>query len=317
LLRDGTGNLYGTTVYGGKVEQNCSTLGCGIVFKLDKTRKETVLHKFTGGADGDIPVGPLVEDKAGNLYGATEFSGDGFGTVFRLSRRGKLTVLHNFSGGVDGSDPAAGITLDAAGNIYGTTFDGGLGSQCCGVVFKLDTDGTETVLHTFGGPDGAGPSSPLLMDSGGNLYGMTEGGGNLDCQGGLGCGVVYKLSPNSNGTWAETVLYKFCSASNCTDGKFPGGGALIQDAAGNLYGTAIEGGANTSCSGGNGCGVVFKLDTSGTETVLHSFAGKTDGNNPIGVTVDRTGNLYGTAVSGGDTACNPPLGCGTVFKLSP
>jgi uncharacterized repeat protein (TIGR03803 family) len=311
LLRNAAGNLYGTTIYGGKINNHVCSLGCGVVFKLDGSGKETVLHKFNGVKEW-FPVGPLVEDPAGSLYGVVQ----NFGSVFKVDKTGKETVLYNFGCGSDGCDPATGVILDSAGNIYGTTFDGGLGSQCCGVVFKLDADGTETVLHTFEGPDGAGPSSPLLMDSGGNLYGMTSGGGNLDCQGGLGCGVVYKLSPNSNGTWAETVLYKFCSTSNCTDGKFPGGGALIQDAAGNLYGTAIEGGANAGC-GGSGCGVVFELSTSGKETVLHNFTGGHDGGLPTGLTMDSARNLYGTAPAGGDTTCNPPTGCGTVFKLTP
>jgi uncharacterized repeat protein (TIGR03803 family) len=322
LLRDVAGNFYGTTVYGGKINHFCS-LGCGVAFELDKSGKETVLHKFNGDPDGYYPTGPLVRDKAGNLYGATQLGGkSGLGTVFKLSPTGKETILYDFGGGSDGGAPSAGVILDAEGNTYGTTFIGGdlncNPGQGCGVVFKVDTGGNETVLHTFEGPDGSSPTSPLLMDSDENLYGTTQDGGNLDCQGGLGCGVAFQLSPQSNGTWAETVLYAFCSASNCIDGKFPSVGALIRDAAGNLYGTIIEGGANTSCSGGNGCGVVFRLNANGSETVLHNFAGKTDGNYPLsGVTRDQTGNLYGTAASGGDTACNSPLGCGTVFKLSP
>jgi uncharacterized repeat protein (TIGR03803 family) len=321
LLRDAAGNLFGTTAYGGKVEQACSSLGCGVAFELDKSGKETVLHKFTGGADGNSPVGPLVEDRGGNLYGATASSGNGFGTVFRLSRRGKETVLHNFSGSSDGYNPSGGVILDAGGNIYGTTFIGGdlncNPGQGCGVVFKIDTTGKETVLHTFGGSDGANPTSPLLLDSAGNLYGTTDKGGNLECQGGLGCGVVFELSPGSGGSWTEKVLYDFCSASNCTDGKFPGQGGLIQDASGNFYGTTIEGGIDLTCSGGNGRGVVFKLDASGKETVLHNFTGGKDGYYPAtGMTLDLPGNLYGTAIGGGDTSCNPPLGCGTVFKLN-
>jgi uncharacterized repeat protein (TIGR03803 family) len=268
-------------------------------------------------------VGPLVKDKVGNLYGATQLGGKrGLGTVFKLSPAGKETILHNFSGGSGGGALGAGVILDSTGNIYGTTFIGGdlncNPGQGCGVVFKVDISGHETVLHTFEGSDGASPWSPLIPDSAGNLYGTTQAGGDLGlCSVGLGCGVVFELSPNSDGTWSETVLYKFCSASNCTDGKFPSAGTLIQDAAGNLYGTTIEGGANTGCSGGNGCGVVFELNASGKETVLHNFTGGTDGNYPLtGVTMDKAGNLYGTATSGGNTKCNPPTGCGTVFKLS-
>jgi uncharacterized repeat protein (TIGR03803 family) len=317
LLRDAAGILYGTTIFGGKASHACGSVGCGVVFKLDSNGAETVLHKFSG-VDGAAPVGPLIEDRASNLYGATSDYSDG-GTLFKLGKAGGEKVLYRFGCGAGGCDVAAGVIRDSAGNIYGTTFIGGSGcSQGCGVAFELDTNGTETVLHTFGESDGANPTSPLLLDSGGNLYGTTQEGGNLDCQPGQGCGVAFKLSPNSNGTWEETVLYTFCSASNCTDGRYPSEGALVRDAAGNLYGTTIQGGANASCDSGDGCGVVFKLDTNGTETVLHNFAGKTDGNYPLtGVTIDRAGNLCGTAASGGDTSCNPPLGCGTVFKIIP
>jgi uncharacterized repeat protein (TIGR03803 family) len=307
LLRDAAGNLYGTTGYGGKVNNHVCPTGCGVVFKLDNSGKETVLHKFNG-VEEWFPVGPLVEDRAGSLYGVVQ----NFGSVFKLDKTGKESVLFSFGCGSDGCDPAAGVILDAAGNSYGTTFDGGIGTQCCGVVYRLDTSGVETVLHTFEGPDGAGPTAPLLMDSAGNLYGTTKYGGNLQCRGGEGCGVAFELSLNSNGTWAETVLYKFCSESNCIDGQLPGNGALVRDASGNLYGTTVEGGIHTSCSGGSGCGVIFKLDGSGGETVLHNFTGGMDGYYPLaGVTMDAAGNLYGTAAGGGAG------GDGTIFKIIP
>jgi uncharacterized repeat protein (TIGR03803 family) len=308
LLRDATGNLYGTTIYGGN---SCGSTGCGVVFKLDKTGKETVLHKFSG-PDGSSPVGPLVEDAGGNLYGATQYGSNG-GTIFKLDRIGRHKVLYSFGCGSDGCDPGAGVILDAAGNIYGTTFIGGdlncNPGQGCGVVFKVDASGHETVLHTFGGSDGANPSSSLLLDSAGNLYGTTSYGGNLGCQGGLGCGVVFELSPQSNGTWSETVLYTFCSLSNCADGREPRQGPLIRDSAGNLYGTTVWGGG-TGC-GGDGCGVVFQLGSSGNESILHNFTGGTDGDFPlVGLTLDREGNLYGAAAYGG------AHGDGTVFKIS-
>ncbi len=318
LLRDTAGNLYGTTTYGGKTGNSCPSIGCGVVFKLDKDGRETVLRKFNG-VDGWSPVGPLVEDQAGNLYGVTQYGSNG-GTVFKLDNAGKESILYNFGCGSDGCDPSAGVTLDSAGNIYGTTFTGGdlncNPGQGCGVVFRVDASGHETVLHTFEASDGANPASALLFDSAGNLYGTTDTGGNLACQGGLGCGVAFELSPQSNGMWAETVLYTFCSLSNCTDGRRPGESPLIRDSAGSLYGTTELGGG--SGCGGDGCGVVFKLDNGGNETVLHSFAGGNDGSLPLtGLTMDSALNLYGTAAAGGDTTCNPPTGCGTVFKLAP
>jgi uncharacterized repeat protein (TIGR03803 family) len=318
LLRDAAGNLYGTTIFGGKTSRSCGSIGCGIVFKLDKNGRETVLHKFNG-IDGSSPVGPLVGDDSGNLYGVTQYGSDG-GTVFKVDRAGRETDLYSFGCGSDGCDPAAGVIRDAAGNLYGTTFIGGdlncNPGQGCGVVLEVDTSGHETVLHTFEASDGANPASVLLFDSAGNLYGTTDTGGNLACQGGLGCGVVFELSPQPNGTWAETVLYTFCSLSNCTDGRRPAEGPLIRDSAGSLYGTTETGGG-TGC-GGDGCGVVFRLDNSGNETVLHRFTGGTDGAFPItGLTMDSARNLYGTAPAGGDTTCNPPTGCGTVFKLAP
>jgi uncharacterized repeat protein (TIGR03803 family) len=184
-----------------------------------------------------------------------------------------------------------------------------------GVVFKLDTNGKLTVLHSFDSADGAYPASVLLFDQTGNLYGTTREGGNSGC--GTGCGVLFELSPHSDGSWTEAVLYEFCSASGCTDGQQPEGGPLVRDSAGNIYGTTLFGGASRNCTG-VGCGAVFKLDASGKESVLHSFSNGTDGAFPFaGLVMDAAGNLYGTAENGGDNRCNPPNGCGTVFKIVP
>jgi uncharacterized repeat protein (TIGR03803 family) len=320
LFRDSSGNLFGTTVYGGKVNNHlCPDLyGCGLVFKLDQAGAETVLHKFVGSPNGYLPNGPLVQDAAGSSYGTTSEGGQGYGVVFKINGTGEESVLYNFTGGSDGCFPDAGVILDGAGNLYGVTRQGG--SDFCnsgyGVVFKLDTTGNETVLHTFGGGDGAYPESVLLFDTHGNLYGTTTaGGGSGDCF--KGCGVVFELSPR-NGDWTEAVLYSFCPASGCTDGDTPIAGPLVRDSKGNLYGTTYFGGAHANCNGGEGCGVVFKLDTASTETVLHSFTGGADGAAPWGgLTSDSMGNLYGAASQGGDLKCQPGngQGCGTVFKI--
>jgi uncharacterized repeat protein (TIGR03803 family) len=315
LLRDKAGNLYGTTNRGG--DTFCYSDGCGTVFRLDNTGKETVLYKFTGNPDGMFPAQPvLVEDGSGNLYGTTGNGGDyGLGSVFKVDKTGKETVLYSFTGYSDGCFPDTGVILDAAGNLYGVTLQGGVAlcNSGYGTVFELDTSGTLSVLHTFDVGDGAYPGSALLFDRAGNLYGTTVGGGKSFVCGSTGCGTVFKLLPQSGGGWTETVLYSFCSLSGCTDGEEPGTGPLAMDSAGNLYGTTFFGG--TSRCGGSGCGVVFKLDTSGKETVIHDFSGGSDGAYPTaGVILDRTGNLFGTATSGGDPKCHQ--GCGTVFRIA-
>lgn len=281
LIMDTAGNLYGTTYYGG--------VCCGIVFKLDTSSNETVLHSFTGGSDGGGPLAGLIMDAAGNLYGTT-FGGGAFGngTVFKLDPSGNETVLYSFTGGSDGSFPSAALIMDAIGNLYGTTAGGGsAGSACtlaCGTVFKLDTSGNETVLHSFtGGTDGSDPTAGLIMDAAGNLYGTTFTGG----LGGI-YGTVFKLDSSGN----ETVLHRFTGGS---DGASPAG-ALVMDAAGNLYGTTSD--LNVQTAGHNG--TVFKLDPSGNETVLYSFTGGSDGKYPFygSLVMDTAGNLYGTTSGG-------------------
>jgi len=319
LLRGAAGNLFGTTLEGGDL--NCDPpYGCGTVFRLDKAgQKESVLHKFTGSPDGWNPEALLVRDEDGSVYGTTyEGGADNWGTVFKVGPAGRETILHTFTGppeGGDGAGPYASVVRDDGGNLYGVTFAGG--AYGAGAVYEVTRGGEEMLLYSFSGGDGAQPDSVLLLDSSGNLYGTTENGGNDQC-GGTGCGVVFRLSPQAGGGWTESVLYAFCSLTGCTDGESPLAGPLVMDAAGNLYGTTIFGGAHRNCNG-DGCGVVFKLDPGGKETVLHSFTGSTDGALPwAGVVLDAAGNLYGTALEGGDLNCHPKYGgCGVVFKIAP
>jgi uncharacterized repeat protein (TIGR03803 family) len=330
IVFDQKGNLYGTTRTGGAY-QYCSDVGfgCGVVFKLTRAGKYTLLHTFCeqGGncTDGANPYAASVLDPEGNLYGTTEYGGvHGQGVVFKLTPEGQYAVLHSFcarNNCTDGYDPSAGLALDQKGNLYGTTAYGG--AHGGGVVFKLTSDGKYTVLHSFcqqGYPctDGTGPRGGLVLDQDGNLYGTTLlGGGFIGyCSDvGYGCGVVFKLTPKGK----ATALYSFCAQSNCTDGASPYAG-LVLDQTGNLYGTTTYGGAN--CSPGYGCGVVFKLAPKGKETVLYNFCAQTgcpDGSNPsLGRLVfDPKGNLYGTTVDGGTPSCNYFSGCGVVFKFAP
>jgi len=285
LLRDAAGNLYGTTEVGGS--------GNGVVFKVDTSGKETVLYSFTGGADGGYPFAGVVRDKSGNLYGTTEAGGSSaLGTVFKVDTSGTETVLHSFAGGTtDGCYPYGGLLRDKAGNLYGTTAD--CGASSVGTVFKIDTSGAETVLHSFTVSDGGYPFyTSLLMDKKGNLYGVTSSGGTS------GEGVVYKLS--KSGTL--TVLHSFTGGA--TDGCYPYGTPAM-DKKGTLYGTAEACGSSSE-------GIVWKVSKTGTETVLHSFAGgSSDGGYPLaGVIMDAKGNLYGDTELGGTSSL------GTVYKLS-
>jgi uncharacterized repeat protein (TIGR03803 family) len=321
LLRMTTGALYGTTFQGG--DTTCYSLGCGTVFKLDNG-KETVLHKFTGGADGYFPSSTLVSDAARNLYGTTHLGGDagGLGTVFKIDSAGKETILHSFAGppegGGDGAYPDPGVIRDEAGNLYGVTGSGGAFGD--GTVYEIDAAGQEKLLYSFsGGTDGNFPYSVLTVDSTGNLYGTTQAGGNLgQCAEGTGCGVIFKLSPQPGEAWIESTLYAFCSQKNCTDGQRPMSGPLAMDGNGNLYGTTYFGGAYNNCNGA-ACGVVYKLDAAGNETVLHSFTGGSDGADPwAGVILDKSGDLYGTAALGGyKCRIDGKQGCGVVFKITP
>jgi uncharacterized repeat protein (TIGR03803 family) len=279
------------------------------VFKIDPTGNETILHSFlpTGG-DGENPFAGLRRDKKGNLYGTTNYGGispspscslyGGCGTVFKVDPAGNETVLYSFDAYYnDGSGSYSRLIGDGTGNLYGTT-DGG-GTRGKGTIFKLDAGTyTEKVLFNFctGNisprkcPFGGYALNGVVRDAKGNLYGVTDSGGIGNW------GVVYKISPAGK----ETVLHRF--------GSQPGDGAcycgdLLLDNAGNLYGI------NTN--------TVFKIDPTGTETILYDLPQTYNSFPQPSLIQDGIGNLYGVTFTGGDLTCNPPYGCGMVFKLHP
>lgn len=303
LVFDATGSLYGTTGAGGS--------GCGTVFQL------------TPGLDGNWtersidnifcqPNGPMILDGAGNLYGTTAGGGQyGYGDVLKLTANadGSWTesVLYSFTGGKDGGYPGmewpqhGSLVFDGEGNLYGTTSAGGASGD--GVAYQLtpkpDGSWRERILHSFAGRPGKTPVAGLVFDRAGNLYGMTLAGGSADA------GIVFKLTPGSNGKWMYNVLHVF---SGGKDGANPWG-SLVLDAAGTLYGTTTAGGAY---GGGNVFKLILGSDGKWTERVLHQFTGGTDGWNPYaGVILDAAGNIYGTTYSGGTD------GAGVVFEITP
>jgi uncharacterized repeat protein (TIGR03803 family) len=263
------------------------------------------VYSFQGTDDGSDPLGSVIFDASGNLYGtASEGGAYNRGTVFELKPGADgwtETTLYSFCalpGCEDGGSPEAGLTIDAKGDLYGTA----------AVAFELSPGSggwTETVLHQFGVKrgDGSDPFAGLIRDVAGNLYGTTLGGGN-QC-GSASCGTVYELTPLTGGGWKETVLFRF----NGKDGQWPGNGALFMDGSGNLYGTTTNGGSYG--------GVVFKLTPNGSghwkESTLYEFQGGAKGWLPYaGVVMDKSGNLYGTTDGGGNSS-----GCGVIYKLAP
>jgi len=325
------GALYGTTYGGGG--SGCG-YGCGTVFRLTppasscKTAicswSETVLYRFSGGADGRAPHSGVVFDQAGNLYGTTVFggatscnNGNGCGVVYELTRSNggwTQSVPYSFAGGNDGMLPYSGVTVDPAGNLYGTTSEGGPYGQ--GTVYQLTPSGSgwaEKLLYSFtGGTDGAAPYGGLNFDSFGNLYGTASGGGS----GGLGLmgiappvatgGTAFELSP-AGGSWTFALIYTFTESGGGGLGPYAN---LIMDSAGNLYGAAGGGGLPPGYDG-----TIFELSPangSWTYTSLHQFTGGSDGEDPFCALVfDAAGNLYGTATYAG------AYGNGVVYQITP
>jgi len=273
LVRDAAGNLYGTTNDGGQYGQD----GVGTIFQLAPPKvkggawTETTLYSFQQIKDGDEP-NRLTLDANGNLYGTrtadnilcTPSNPKDCGMAFELQRLGtswQMKLLHQFEGFSDGSSPWSGVIFDAQGNLYGTTvgFAGNIISAG-GTVFELSPPAegtgpwTESLLYIFsGGADGAQPLDNLVFDGKGNLYDTTFYGGDITCNLGIGCGVVFVLAPPSQAgsPWTETVLHTFLGGS---DGADPAA-SLTWGKGGALYSTASGGGGSSSCNGG--CGTVF------------------------------------------------------------
>jgi uncharacterized repeat protein (TIGR03803 family) len=246
------GDLYFVT--GSHSGDVCAELGsgCGRILKMTKGGTETVLYTFTGGADGASPQG-LVRDSAGNLYGVASqnFATPGAGTVFKLDTAGVFTVLYTFTGGTDGGLPVGRLTIDANGNLHGVTELGGDSKCNCGVVFRLDSSGNETVIHKFFGGGGGSFPQVGLLDVGGTLYGTAGGGGELGCNPPSGCGVLYQVGRNGK----YTVLHRFAGMPG--DGDLNGVGRLTLGTDGSIYGATWYGGM--SCTeDSRGCGTIFK-----------------------------------------------------------
>lgn len=325
LFMDSSGNLYGTTRYGGtSLCDSLNPVGCGTVFELvhngDGTWTEKVIHNFLGGSDEDgpngyHPYGGLVMDAAGNLYGTTLYGGTyggtvGFGgVVLELSPTGggnwSEQVLWSFGLEGDGNFPQCTPVFDKAGNLYGTT-ESGTGASAGGIVFELSpgvSSWTENIIFQFdvagNSQTGNSPQAGVVFDANGNLYGTTGYGGPHFM------GDVFELSPSAGGTWTESILHTFGKG----DGNTPDAGVIV-DGSGNLYGTTFMGGKANA-------GTVYELSPSsgGTwkEKVLHNFqAAGADGTNPLaGLVMDSHGNLYGTTANGGMG------GFGTVFEVTP
>jgi len=289
---------------------------------------ETVLYRFQGGSDGDAPIGALIADGAGNLYGATSVGGTGnctsasatgCGTLFQLTPPAfqggawTETVLYSFQGGSDGSYPAGGLLMDQAGNLYGmTTYGGAAVADCpstgCGTVFQLTPPSapggawSESRIYTFqGGTDGFLPTGSLIVDTAGNLYGVTSAGGPARCR---ACGTVFELTPTGRGAWQKSVLYTFRPfppVGPIGDAEGPLG--VVFDGSGNLIGAAGSGGFCQQFEGGSCFGAVFKLTApsqpgaSWNETIVHRFSPLEQ--NPVSApVVDSSGAIYGTVYLG-------------------
>jgi uncharacterized repeat protein (TIGR03803 family) len=299
-LLDVNDTLYGTTFTG-----EGTVFGGGTVYSMNMKGAVTVLHKFTGPADGREPDGDLI-DVNGTLYGTTISGGnsDGNGTVYGLSASGAETVLYRFSSGnSDGANPS-GPLVDVDGTLYGTTQRGG--SCDCGTVYSISTTGAEKVLHFFsGGSDGSVPVAGLI-DVKGTLYGTTYFGGSTGCHGN-GCGIVFSIST----TGQEKVLYSFLGSDGNGDGGYPASGLL--DVHGTLYGTTAEGGSY-ACGKHLHCGTVYSVTRKGKEKVLYSFHNAPDGATPNAALINFGGTLYGTTSRAGSRPW--PQGDGTIYSIT-
>jgi uncharacterized repeat protein (TIGR03803 family) len=276
--------------------------------EITQAQTLTTLYAFTGGPDGGNPYfGDLILDAADNLYGTTFGGGSGQGVVFKVAPNGTETVLHTFAS-ADGCYLYAGLIQDANGNLYGAA--GGCGAYGYGTVFEVTASGSFNLLYSFtGGADGGQPFGGLLLDSAGNLYGTTNEGGSRAgiCGENDGCGVVFRVAPGGT----ETVLYTFAGppdGANPVAGLVWGGGAQQ-----NLYGATGQGGAFCPASG---CGTVFELTPSGTETSLFSF-NYTDGSGPgPNRLAQNLVNTVNASIFYGATSAGGTSGAGTIYRVT-
>jgi uncharacterized repeat protein (TIGR03803 family) len=286
LVRDIHGNFFGTTYYGG-------AFNLGVVYKITPKGEETVLHSFTGGADGAYPAAVLFAGSDGTLYGTTEYGGSGnctdsqgigCGTVFKISETGVEAVLYSFQGGNDGWVPDAGVIQASDGDLYGTTNSGGAYNS--GTVFHLTLAGTENVLHTFNSQvDGAAPGG-LVQGNDSALY-ATDG---------ADLGAIFRITT----TGVFTTLYQF--GTNPDDPAFPIG-TITKAHDGAFYGSAPYGGAY-------GFGAIFAVTEAGKVSIVYSFTGGDDGSRPNSTLLVTDGKIYGTTPQGGTA------GYGTLFELT-
>lgn len=289
--------LYGTTESGGS-----SNAGSIFQLGLPCNGADTVLYNFNTSADGFFVQSGVILGASGDLYGTTQFGGSqGDGTVFAIdpSSQSEVAPFPVALNGADGAAPYGGLVQDPSGNLYGSTTFGG--ANGFGAIFEINSSGQVTTLYSFTAQsDGAFPYGTLVIDSKGNLYGTTNGGGSN------GLGTVFEYLPSSPGQ--VTPLHQFAGVASGDGANSLGG--LVMDAAGNLYGVTQQGGASCTYSTG-GCGTVFEISASGNETVLHTFNG-TDGYLPYANLIldPKTNTLYGTTNQGGTA------NLGTVFKYT-
>jgi len=323
VLVDSSGNVFGTTEFGGKYNK-------GVVFKLipNATRTKYTEHilyslcKKAGCPFGAYPDSEPIMDVDGDLYLTTQGGGSHTdGAVIKMrpvSNGWVISVIHSFCAQPpdcpDGGVPASALTYagkesgalwNESSPLFGTTNTGGTNNK--GTAYELSPNGsgwTHQVLHNFNSPSESAYPSALLEDPSGNLFGVTYMGGNN------GVGVLYKLAA---GSWTETTLHNFCADANCTDGS-GGFGRLAMDGAGNIFGTTLIGGSGANCPEPDGCGVAFERTAGGNYKVIYNFCAKTncnDGNEPAaGLNIDGAGTLFGTTHLGG------PATLGTVFTLT-
>jgi uncharacterized repeat protein (TIGR03803 family) len=311
LVQGTDGDLYGTTSSGGAGGGS----GAGTVFRITPNGALTTIHSFSG-SEGGTPYAGLLLGTDGVFYGTTRDGGSssscssGCGTIFKVTRTGTLTTLHNFDAS-DGASPVAAVIQGTDGDLYGTAEYGGSGActyggiSGCGTVFKINSKGILTTLHSFNSTDGSFPRSALIQATDGNFYGTTVGGGANNA------GTVFRLTTGG----VLTTIYNFCSLENCADGEAPFAG-LLQASDGDFYGTTVESGSY-DCNNGGSVGTIFKLTMGGVFTVLTSDC------YPEAPVIQGTdGSLYVTTAYGGngyDGHCTADFndGCGTVFKLTP